>query len=108
MVRFTPQPYYSLLLNEMKERYAMKRHSHFVIFSIMALLLLLLSACSASGVASPAVTPTPVRVNGFGTAANHVHSLLALPNHVILLATHYGIYRSTNDGASWHQETGGP
>lgn len=108
MVGFTPQPYYSLLLNEMKEKHAMKRYSHFVIFSIMALLLLLLSACNASGAASPAVTPTPVRVNGFGTAANHVHSLLALPNHVLLLATHYGIYRSTNDGASWQQETGGP
>lgn len=74
----------------------------------MSILLLLLAACGTTGSAAPAATPTAVRVNGFGTAANHVHSLLALPNDVLLLATHYGIYRSTNDGASWQQETSGP
>lgn len=92
----------------MKEKYVMKRYSHFVMVGIVSLLLFLLSACSTTGGATPAATPAAVRVNGFGTAANHVHTLLALPKHVLLLATHFGIYRSTNDGASWQQETSGP
>jgi photosystem II stability/assembly factor-like uncharacterized protein len=92
----------------MKENYIMRRYSRFMMYGFMGLLLFFLPACGATGAASPSATPTAVRVNGFGTAANHVHSLLALPNHVLLLATHYGIYRSTNDGTSWQQETSGP
>jgi len=53
----------------------------------------LFSACS-TGSSGPAAQQTPAstaeNVNGFGTAANHVHSLIALPNHVLVLATHYG------------------
>jgi photosystem II stability/assembly factor-like uncharacterized protein len=49
-----------------------------------------------------------VPVNGFGIAANHVHSLLVLPSHALLLATHYGIYRSQDGGITWQQETSGP
>ncbi len=75
---------------------------------VLSVLLLLLAACGTTSTAAPAATPAAVRVNGFGTAANHVHSLLALPNNVLLLATHYGIYRSTDNGASWQQETSGP
>jgi photosystem II stability/assembly factor-like uncharacterized protein len=64
----------------------------------------LFSACS-TGSSAPATQQTPasiaVNVNGFGTAANHVHSLLALPNHVLVLATHYGLFRSEDDGATW-------
>jgi photosystem II stability/assembly factor-like uncharacterized protein len=41
------------------------------------------------------------RVNGFGSAANHVHSLLALPNNVLVLATHYGLFRSGDAGKTW-------
>ncbi len=55
-----------------------------------------------------AATPTPVRVNGFGTAANHTHSLLALPDGVLLLATHYGLFRSVNDGETWQIVASGP
>ncbi|QBD83306.1 hypothetical protein EPA93_48040 [Ktedonosporobacter rubrisoli] len=46
-------------------------------------------------------------VNGFGTAANHPHSLLVLPNHVLLLATHYGFFRSEDGGISWKEMAGG-
>jgi photosystem II stability/assembly factor-like uncharacterized protein len=69
---------------------------------IMVSVLLTLAACGGgdTGVAETA-TPAPARVNGFGTAANHPHSLLALPNKVLLLATHYGLFRSEDDGASW-------
>jgi photosystem II stability/assembly factor-like uncharacterized protein len=48
-----------------------------------------------------------VPVNGFGSAANHVHSLLALPNHVLVLATHYGIFRSEDSGATWKEVAAG-
>lgn len=62
------------------------------------------SACS-TGNNGPAAQQTPAssaaNVNGFGTAANHVHSLLALPNHVLVLATHYGLFRSEDDGSAW-------
>src|SRR5207253_8962791 len=64
-------------------------------------LVCLLAACGGTGSSTTTTQPTPVRVNGFGTAANHVHSLIALPNHVLVLATHYGIFRSEDDGATW-------
>ncbi len=69
---------------------------------------MLLAACSStnSNVQSP--TPTQAPVNGFGIASNHVHSLLALPNHILLLATHYGSFRSEDSGKTWTQVTGGP
>jgi photosystem II stability/assembly factor-like uncharacterized protein len=68
--------------------------------------LLLLSACSSIGGNSDgsAATATPTNVNGFGLASNHGHSLLALPNHVLMIATHFGLYRSVDDGKHW----GGP
>jgi photosystem II stability/assembly factor-like uncharacterized protein len=73
-------------------------------------LSMLLVACMGGG--SPATvqtaTPTEPSVNGFGTAANHVHSLIALPGKVLVLATHYGIFRSGDDGASWTQVAAGP
>src|SRR5207247_4432340 len=66
--------------------------------------LCLLTGCSLDNTTtSTQQTPTAsaVNVNGFGTAANHVHSLLAFPNHVLVLATHYGLFRSEDDGATW-------
>jgi photosystem II stability/assembly factor-like uncharacterized protein len=38
-----------------------------------------------------------------------VHSFVILPdaNHTLLLATHYGIFRSTDHGATWQQTAGG-
>src|SRR2546430_14082198 len=70
----------------------------------------LFSACSA-GSNTPAAQQTPastaVNVNGFGTAANHVHSMLAFPNHVLVLATHYGLFRSENGGTTWTKVAAG-
>ncbi len=73
--------------------------------------LLLLSSCSLGGnpADSQAIpTPAEVAVNGFGTAANHVHSMLAFPNQVLILATHYGLFRSQDGGTTWKAVAGGP
>ena len=75
-------------------------------FALLGLLLLFVTACSDT--TTNPTTPAPVRVNGFGTAANHVHSLLALPNHVLVLATHYGLFRSNDDGTTWTLVAAGP
>src|SRR6202165_5020649 len=77
------------------------------IVSLIALSLLLVACGSTDTSAPPTPTPTAVRVNGFGTAANHVHSLLALPPHVLVLATHYGLFRSEDDGTTWKEVAGG-
>ncbi len=76
----------------------------------LIVILCLLTACSInSTTTSTQQTPTTnvVNVNGFGTAANHVHSLLALPNRVLVLATHYGLFRSEDGGASWTKVAAG-
>lgn len=52
--------------------------------------------------------PQAVNVNFFGTAANHVHSLIALPNNVLVLATHYGLFRSADGGQHWALVAAGP
>jgi photosystem II stability/assembly factor-like uncharacterized protein len=75
---------------------------------LMAGVLLMLAACGGGDTgAAEMATPTPARVNGFGTAANHPHSMLALPNKVLLLATHYGLFRSEDNGATWKVTAGG-
>ncbi len=75
----------------------------------LALVLLLVSACGPNNTTTqPEATPTQAPVNGFGTAANHVHSLLAFPNHVLVLATHYGIFRSEDSGTTWKEVAAGP
>jgi len=74
----------------------------------MGLIALQLVACGGDTTGTqPAANPTPVRVNGFGTAANHVHSLLVLPSHVLMLATHYGLFRSEDGGTTWQEVAGG-
>ena len=80
-----------------------------VLLCCMVLITLLLAACGG-GVTSPPANDTSltVPVNGFGVAANHVHSMLVLPDHVVLLATHYGFFRSTNDGQIWTKVAAGP
>src|ERR1700680_1471498 len=77
---------------------------------IMAALALLLIGCSSDTTGGTQSTPntTLVPVNGFGSAANHVHSLLALPNQVLILATHYGLFKSQDNGATWQEVAGGP
>lgn len=83
-----------------------KRRAICLILTIMALLL---ASCGGSNNSNTtSAQPTPATVNGFGSAANHVHSLLALPSNVLVLATHYGIYRSVDGGTTWQQETDGP
>src|SRR6266702_2388151 len=75
---------------------------------VMSLITLLLISCGGSTTNTPPTpNPTLARVNGFGSAANHVHSLLAFPNHVLVLATHYGTFRSEDDGATWKEVAGG-
>jgi len=73
---------------------------------LLVLIAILFSACSLDSGAQG--TPTPVAVNGFGSAENHVHSLLAQPNSVLVLATHYGIFRSVDGGANWQKVAAGP
>lgn len=52
--------------------------------------------------------PQAVNVNVFGTAANHTHSLIALPNNVLILATHFGLFRSADGGQHWALVAAGP
>lgn len=79
------------------------------VYTLLVTLLLILAGCSADNPiqqTTPQATIAPV--NGFGIAANHVHSLLVLPSETLLLATHYGIFRSQDGGTTWQQETSGP
>ena len=75
---------------------------------LLVLITVLFSACSLdSGTQDSQGTPTPVAVNGFGSAQNHVHSLMAQPDSVLVMATHYGIFRSVDGGASWQKVAAG-
>lgn len=84
--------------------------NHARTFIVFALLALLLAACDIGGSTGtqPTAGPPGVVVNGFGVEANHVHAMLAFPNHVVLLATHYGLFRSTDDGKHWQEVAAGP
>jgi photosystem II stability/assembly factor-like uncharacterized protein len=77
---------------------------------LLSMLILMLASCNSSWNNNiPATaTSTDAKVNGFGTAANHPHSLLVLPNNVLVLATHYGTFRSNDGGTTWKQVAGGP
>jgi len=73
------------------------------------LFAIVFSACGGpDSTNTPAENPPEQRVNGFGTAQNHVHSFLAFPSHVLVLATHYGLFRSADGGASWTLTAAGP
>ncbi len=52
--------------------------------------------------------PQGPQVNGFGTAGNHVHSLLSMNGNLLLLASHYGLFRSENNGKDWKKVAAGP
>src|SRR5215467_10374584 len=75
---------------------------------LLGLIGLLLVACGGdtSG-AQTTASPTIVQVNGFGTAENHVHSLVVLPPNILVMATHYGLFRSQDGGKSWQEVAGG-
>ena len=63
-----------------------------------------LAGCSLLG-SSPADSST----NATPASLNHTHDILVLqktPN-IVLLATHYGLYRSTDAGMNWTQVAGG-
>jgi photosystem II stability/assembly factor-like uncharacterized protein len=75
---------------------------------LIVLIALLFSSCNINSNTQTTGVPTQVPVNGFGGAENHVHSLMAQPDHVLVMATHYGIFRSTDDGATWQEVAAGP
>ncbi len=83
------------------------QHTRWHILIVLSTLLLLLAACDSTTGNTQSPTPTQAPVNGFGIASNHVHSLLALPDHVLVLATHYGTFRSADSGKTWTQVSGG-
>lgn len=70
-------------------------------------LVALLTACGADTTTTQTPAPDSPAVNGFGGSANHVHSLIALPGHVLVLATHYGIFRSADAGSTWQKTAAG-
>lgn len=73
------------------------------------LFTIIFAACGGSDSTNTSTeNPPQQQVNGFGTAQNHVHSFLALPSHVLVLATHYGLFRSADGGASWKMTAAGP
>jgi BNR/Asp-box repeat len=80
-----------------------KRRSVPLPFILLCLLALFVAACDSSdGGSSPQQTTYGgTRINGFGSAANHVHALLVLSQNVQVLATHYGLFRTANAGESW-------
>lgn len=78
------------------------------LLAILSLVLLVFAACDTTATGpTPTATPAPARVNGFGTAANHPHALLVYPNKVLVMATHYGLFRSADNGATWTETAAG-
>ncbi len=78
---------------------------------LLVALVLVLTACSGGGGGPTAnASPTVQAVNGFGTAQNHTHSMVILPDasQTIVLATHYGIFRSQDHGSIWQETAAGP
>ncbi len=82
-------------------------HIKWFLLTILSIFTLLLAACEGADNSNTSTSSTAAPVNGFGIAANHVHSLIALPNNVLVLATHYGSYRSEDSGKTWTQVSGG-
>jgi photosystem II stability/assembly factor-like uncharacterized protein len=68
---------------------------------LVALAVLVLTACGQN--------PQPNGAN-FGDQKNHIHAMLALPGKAgqVLLATHYGLFRTTDGGKTWQKVLGGP
>lgn len=78
---------------------------YFLTVLYMLVVLVVFSGCSLFGGDQSSTEPQPV--NGFGTAANHSHSLVALSDHTLVLASHYGLFRSLDDGKSWKKVAAG-
>ena len=70
-----------------------------VAFGVLAMVVAaLLAGCGQSSTTEP-----------YGGQLNHIHDMLALRDapHTVLLATHIGLYRTTNGGQTWSQVAGG-
>ncbi|MGH2515101.1 MAG: hypothetical protein ACRDHP_05540 [Ktedonobacterales bacterium] len=82
-------------------RLSCRRRAPVVVSGIMLLALALgaLAGCDSAGATS----------NTYGGPQNHVHDILALAGvpHVVLLATHIGLYRSADGGGHWAEVAGG-
>jgi len=77
----------------------LKHISRFLVAVVLATVTL--NACSLPGTgAAPSNEQTEPQVNVFGTKLNHTHSLIVLPDMALLLATHFGIFRSQDGGAT--------
>lgn len=90
--------------------YACNIRGRWLIFLLLSTLLILFSACGSDNTTTTTTqaTVTLAPVNVFGSAANHVHAMLALPDHVLVLATHYGLFRSEDAGTTWKEVAAGP
>lgn len=93
----------------MKRIHAQHIQGKWLIGPVLSLLMLFVVACGGGGSPTEQATavPTQVPVNGFGSAQNHTHAMLALPGNVLVLATHYGLFRSADGGTTWKQVAGG-
>lgn len=105
-IDYIAQIYQSLIASN-QVKYGKKSFSSFGL--IFCLCTLLFSACGGADTSTTtADNPPQQRVNGFGTAQNHVHSFLSFSSNVLVLATHYGLFRSTNGGTNWTITAAGP
>jgi photosystem II stability/assembly factor-like uncharacterized protein len=90
------------------QRFNTEKTSRLIVVSLLSVIALLVAACGGGSTTNtPTATPAAVKVNVFGTAANHPHALLAFKDHTLLLATHYGLFWSNNGGTSWSEVAGG-
>ncbi len=67
-------------------------------YGIIASMMLLLAGCGSTDPTAP-----------YGGSLNHMHDLLGLRDvpHTVLVATHIGLYRSTDLGKNWQEVAGG-
>ncbi len=104
-INYVMRLYQSLTANSIKRG----KESFYSLALAFCLLAILCSSCDSSNTTDTTPqNPPQQRVNGFGTAQNHVHSFLSFPSNVLVLATHYGLFRSTDGGASWKVTAAGP
>jgi len=70
---------------------------------LAVLAALVLAACNQD-------TPPPNRGADFGDQKNHIHTMITVPGKpgLILLGTHYGLYRTTDGGQHWKKVLGDP
>ena len=90
------------------QRFNTHKISRLIVGSLLGVIALLVAACGGGNTTNtPTAVPAAIKVNVFGTAANHPHALLAFKDHTLLLATHYGLFWSNNGGTGWSEVAGG-